>query len=147
MSLKERIQENVKEAMRSRDKKRLETLRMLTAAIKQVEVDERIQVDEPRLLTILDKLIKQRKESISQFQAAGRDDLLAQEQFELELLSQYLPEPLSTQAIEALINETLNNLGAEKMADMGKVMAKLKPLLLGRADLASVSALVKAKLS
>ena len=147
MTIKDRISNDLKEAMRARDKKKLEALRLVTAAIKQVEVDERIDVDEERMLVILDKLAKQRKESITQFQAAGRDDLVAQEQFELELIGQYLPEPLSDAEIDALVAQALADTGASKMSDMGKVMALLKPQLQGRADMSKISATIKAKLS
>ncbi|HHF7345233.1 MULTISPECIES: GatB/YqeY domain-containing protein [Legionella] len=147
MTIKDRLSNDLKDAMRARDKKTLDTLRLVTAAVKQVEVDERIVVDEERMLVILDKLAKQRKESIAQFQAAGRDDLVAQEQFELDLISQYLPEPLSEADIEALIAQALADVGAEKMSDMGKVMAQLKPQLQGRADMSKVSAMIKARLS
>ncbi|STX43926.1 Transamidase GatB domain protein [Legionella donaldsonii] len=147
MTIKDRLSNDLKDAMRARDKKTLDTLRLVTAAVKQVEVDERIVVDEERMLVILDKLAKQRKESIAQFQAAGRDDLVAQEQFELDLISQYLPEPLSEADIEALIAQALADIGAEKMSDMGKVMAQLKPQLQGRADMSKVSAMIKARLS
>ncbi|KTD23893.1 Transamidase GatB domain protein [Legionella lansingensis] len=147
MTIKDRISNDVKEAMRARDKAKLDTLRLITAAVKQVEVDERITVDEGRMLAILDKLAKQRKESITQFEAAGRDDLVAQEQFELDLINQYLPEPFSDAEIEELIAKAIAQVGAEKMSDMGKVMALLKPELQGRADMAKVSALIKAKLS
>lgn len=147
MTIKDRLSNDLKDAMRARDKKTLDTLRLVTAAVKQVEVDERIVVDEERMLVILDKLAKQRKESIAQFQAAGRDDLVAQEQFELDLISQYLPEPLSEADIEALIAKAFADVGAEKMSDMGKVMAQLKPQLQGRADMSKVSAMIKARLS
>ena len=134
--------------MRARDQKKLGTLRLITAAIKQIEVDERIVVeDDERILTIMNKLVKQRKESITQFQTAGRDDLVAQEEYELEIISHYLPEPLSDDEINTLIQQTMTTLNAEKISDMGKVMAELKPLLQGRADMSKVSALIKAKLS
>ena len=147
MSLKERLQEDVKETMRARDSKKLGVLRLITAAIKQVEVDERIVVDDARMLVILDKLVKQRKESLSQFQAAGRTDLVDQEQFELDILAGYLPEPLSETEINALLQKALIDTGALKMSDMGKVMSYLKPLLQGRADISKVSTLIKAKLT
>lgn len=147
MTIRDRINNDIKDAMRARDKKTLETLRLISAAVKQIEVDERIAVDEERMLVILDKLAKQRKESISQFSAAGRDDLVAQEQFELELIGKYLPEPLADAEVESLINKAMTELQAEKMSDMGKVMAQLKPLLQGRADMSKVSAMIKAKLS
>lgn len=146
-SLKDRLNSDLKETMRAKDSKKLGTLRLLTAAIKQIEVDERIEVDDARLLVILDKQVKQRKESISQFKAAGRDDLVAQEEYELDILSHYLPEPLSESDIESLVSKTITALNAEKISDMGKVMAELKPQLQGRADMAKVSALIKTKLS
>ena len=147
MTTKERISNDLKDAMRARDKQTLDTLRLVTAAIKQVEVDERIEVDDDRMLVILDKMAKQRKESIAQFQTAGRADLVAQEEFELTIISRYLPEPLSDAEIERLVEEAISTHAASKMSDMGKVMASLKPLMSGRADLNKVSSLVKSKLS
>lgn len=147
MTIKDRISNDLKDAMRARDKKTLDTLRLVTAAVKQVEVDERIEVDEERMLVILDKLRKQRNESIAQFEAAGREDLVAQEQFELSVIGRYLPEPLSEAEIEALLSSAIAEVGATKIADMGKVMAILKPQLQGRADMSRVSALIKARLS
>lgn len=147
MSIKEQLNNDIKDAMRARDKAKLSTLRLISAAIKQVEVDERIAVGDERLLAILDKLVKQRRESIAQFQSAGRDDLVAQEQAELEYIRLYLPEPLSDSQIEASIIKAIADAGAEKISDLGKVMALLKPQLQGRADMAKVSALTKAKLS
>ena len=148
MTIKERISNDIKDAMRAKDSKKLGTLRLITAAIKQIEVDERKPVeDDGQILVILEKLLKQRKESITQFQLANREDLIAQEQFEIDLISQYLPEPLSDEEIDNLIQKTIAALHAEKISDMGRVIAELKPTLLGRADMAKVSALVKAKLS
>ncbi|ARB94130.1 GatB/YqeY domain-containing protein [Legionella longbeachae] len=147
MTIKERLNNDIKEAMRAKEKELLTTLRLITAAVKQVEVDERIEVDDERMLVILDKMSKQRKESIAQYEKANRDDLVAQEQFELDVLKNYLPEPLSAVEIEKMINTAITETGATKMADMGKVMALLKPNLQGRADMAQVSALIKAKLN
>jgi uncharacterized protein YqeY len=147
MNIKEHISNDLKEAMRAKDKKKLEALRLMTAAVKQVEVDERIEVDDARMLVILDKLAKQRNESISQFKAAGRDDLVSQEEFELHIIKQYLPEPLSDAEVEQMVETTVKAVGAEKMSDMGKVMAQLKPQLQGRADMSKVSAMIKAKLN
>lgn len=147
MTIKERIQSEIKEAMRAQDKQQLGTLRLITAAIKQIEVDERIEVDDARLLIILDKMVKQRKESIHQYEAAGRNDLVAVEQYELDLIRRYLPTPLSDDEINALVAEAIQATQAEKMADMGKVMAHLKPQLQGRADMSTVSALIKAQLT
>jgi uncharacterized protein YqeY len=147
MAIKDRISNDIKDAMRARDKMKLDALRLISAAVKQIEVDERITIDDERMISILDKLAKQRKESIAQFEAAGREDLVSQEQFELELINQYLPEPLPEAEVEKLITKAIAQVGAETMSDMGKVMALLRPELQGRADMAKVSALIKAKLS
>lgn len=147
MTMKDQILNDLKDAMRARDKKKLDALRLISAAIKQIEIDERIEVDDTRMLVVLDKMAKQRNESISQFKSAGRDDLVAQEEFELTLINQYLPEPLTDTEIAQLLEQALVNTGAEKMSDMGKVMAELKPLLQGRADMGKVSAMIKARLS
>ena len=147
MTIKEQINTDLKDAMRARDQQKLNALRLVTAAIKQIEVDERLEVDEARLLDILTKIAKQRNESITQFQAAGRDDLVQQEQYELDLLKQYLPEPLTDAEIAQLIEKVLSDVEASKISDMGKVMAELKPLMQGRADMGKVSAMIKAKLS
>ena len=146
MSLKDRILQDVKDAMRSRDKPRLATLRLITAAIKQQEVDERIELDDAQILALLDKMCKQRRESISKFEKAGRDDLIAQEVSELGIIQTYLPEQLGEDEITALIDETMAATGATSIKDMGKVMGQLKPKLQGRADMGAVSAMIKAKL-
>ena len=146
MSLKDRILQDVKDAMRSRDKPRLATLRLITAAIKQQEVDGRIELDDTQVLALLDKMCKQRRESISQFEKAGRDDLIAQEVSELDIIQTYLPEQLGEDEITALIDETMAATGATSIKDMGKVMGQLKPKLQGRADMGAVSAMIKAKL-
>ena len=147
MTIKDTINNDVKDAMRAKDKDKLGTLRLVTSAFKQVEVDERIEVDDARALVILDKLVKQRNESISQFKAAGRDDLVSQEEFELNIIRHYLPKPLTPAEITVLVEQVLLEEGAEKMSDMGKVMARLKPLMQGRADMGPISAMLKAKLS
>ena len=147
MSLKDRILQDVKDAMRARDKSRLATIRLITAAIKQQEVDERIELDDTQVLALLDKMCKQRRESISQFEKAGRDDLIAQETSELELIQTYLPEQLDEDEIAALIEEAMASTGAASIMDMGKVMGQLKPKLQGRADMGAVSAMIKAKLA
>ena len=146
MSLKDRILQDVKDAMRAKDKPRLATLRLITATIKQQEVDERIELNDAQVLALLDKMCKQRRESISQFEKAGRNDLIAQEASELELIQTYLPEQLSDDEIAALIEETMAATGAASIKDMGKVMGQLKPKLQGRADMGAVSAMIKAKL-
>jgi uncharacterized protein YqeY len=146
MSLKDRIQQDVKDAMRAKDKLRLAAIRLITAAIKQREVDERIELDDTQVTTVLDKMAKQRRESISQFEKAGRDDLIAQEVMELEIIQSYLPEQLGEDEINALIDSAMQSTGATGIKDMGKVMGELKPKLQGRADMSAVSALIKARL-
>ena len=138
--------QDVKDAMRSKDKPRLATLRLITAAIKQQEVDERIELNDAQVLALLDKMCKQRRESISQFEKAGRDDLIAQEVSELDIIQTYLPEQLGEDEITALIDEAMAATGAASIKDMGKVMGQLKPKLQGRADMGAVSAMIKAKL-
>ena len=146
MTLKDRIQTDIKDAMRAQDKKKIGTLRLITAAVKQIEVDERIDVDDQRLLAVLDKMVKQRNESIQQFQTASRHDLVQQEQYELGIIQQYLPTPLTESEILMLVAQAIDATQAEKMSDMGKVMNHLKPLLQGRADMSKVSALIKERL-
>ncbi len=146
MSIKDRIQQDMKDAMRARDKARLATIRLIMAAIKQREVDERIELDDTQVITVLDKMIKQRRESISQFEKAGRDDLIAQEQEEITIIAPYLPTALSEDEIRQLIDAAMQSTGASTVKDMGKVMAELKPKLAGRADMGAVSALIKARL-
>ncbi|KTD80472.1 GatB/YqeY domain-containing protein [Legionella waltersii] len=146
MTIKEQLNNDVKDAMRAKDKELLSALRLITAAVKQIEVDERIDVNDERMMVILDKMSKQRKESIAQFEKANREDLIAQEQFELGIIAKYLPEPLSQAEVESLISQAIADTGAKVMADMGKVMGILKSKLQGRADMGQVSALIKAKL-
>jgi uncharacterized protein YqeY len=147
MTTIERLNNDVKDAMRAKDKDLLTVLRLITAAIKQIEVDERIAVDEARLLTVLDKMTKQRKESIAQYEKAQRADLVAQEQYELTIIAKYLPEPLSAAEIEELINQAMETTGAKLMSDMGKVVGLIKSKAQGRADMAQISALIKARLN
>jgi hypothetical protein len=147
MSLKLRITDDMKAAMRAKETARLGTIRLLLAAIKQKEVDERIELDDAAVSSIVEKLIKQRKDSISQFQAAGRDDLVAAEQAELVVLQAYLPEQLSTAEVEAAVAAAIAESGASSAKDMGKVMGLLKPRLAGRADMGQVSSLIKARLA
>jgi len=146
MSLKDRITQDVKDAMRAKDKPRLATLRLITAAIKQREVDERIELDDTQVTLVLDKMVKQRRESIVQFEKAGRDDLIAIENSELEIITPYLPEQLGEDKIVALIDAALEQTGASSIKDMGKVMGQLKPQLQGKADMGAVSALIKSRL-
>jgi uncharacterized protein YqeY len=147
MSLKARITDDMKTAMRAKETARLGTIRLLLAAIKQKEVDERVELDDAAVSSIVEKLIKQRKDSISQFQAAGRDDLVAAEQAELAVLQAYLPEQLSAAEVEAAVVAAIAESGASSARDMGKVMGLLKPRLAGRADMGQVSALIKARLA
>ena len=147
MDLKTRILDDVKATLKARAAERLSTLRMLTAAMKQKEVDERVELDDTAVLAIVEKLIKQRREAASQFEAGGRADLAAAEKAEIEVLSAYLPAPLSAAEIAAAIEAALAQTGAQTAKDMGRVMALLKPGLAGRADLARVSAQVKARLA
>ena len=147
MSLLTQIHDDVKTAMRAKDKERLGALRLITAAIKQKEVDERVEVDDAGALAILEKMVKQRKDSIEQFAKANRDDLIAKEQFELDIIQAYMPEQMSEAEISALVDEAVAATGAASMKDMGKVMGQLKPKVQGRADMGLVSKLLKAKLS
>jgi uncharacterized protein YqeY len=143
MSLKDQIQENVKDAMRARNKESLSVLRLITAAIKQREVDERIVLDDEQVLVVLDKMVKQRRESLEQFEKAGREDLAAQERFELQLIQGFLPEPLSEAELNNLIKAAITASGASSIRDMGTVMNALRPSVQGRADMKLVSQAVK----
>ena len=146
-SLVARIKASMKEAMKARDKERLGTIRLMQAEIKRVEVDERIEIDDARALTILDKMVKQRRDSVSQFQAAGRDELAAIELSEIAVIQEFLPQQLTEDEINALIDEALSNIDATGMAAMGPLMGAIKPKLQGRADMGAVSKMVKAKLN
>lgn len=147
MNLKERINEDMKTAMRAKDAPKLSAIRMLLAAIKQKEVDERITLDDAQVVAIVDKLQKQRRDSISQFEAAGRQDLVDKEKAELEVISVYLPTQASADEVAAEIEAAIAAVSAAGPQDMGKVMGVLKPRLAGRADLSAASAQVKARLS
>lgn len=146
MTLKHRIVEDMKQAMRDKATARLSTIRMLLAAIKQREIDERIELDDAQVLSVVEKLTKQRRESIVQFEKGSRPDLVAAEKSELELLLTYLPSQLSEAEVNAEIAAALQETGARMPSDMGRVMAVLKPRLAGRADMGKVSALIKSKL-
>jgi hypothetical protein len=146
MSLKERITEDMKAAMRAGEKDRLGCIRMINAAIKQREVDERITLDDPQVLSVLDKMIKQRKEALVQFQAGGRADLVAKEGAEIALISAYLPAQLSAIELDSLIADAIAATSAQTVKDMGKVMGVVKQKAQGRADMAAVGAKIKAKL-
>jgi len=145
--LKARLTEAMKSAMRAQEKARLSAIRLILAEIKRIEVDERAEVDDLRVLSILDKMAKQRRDSASQYRAAGREELAAGEEFELTVIGEYLPQPLTEAELAALIDGAIADSGAQGAADMGKVMAILKPQLQGRADMAAASKLVKARLS
>ena len=147
MTLLAKIQEDVKAAMRSKDKERLQTLRLITAAVKQKEVDERIELDDAGLLAVLEKMLKQRKDSIEQFDKAGRDDLSSKEKAEVLVIQEYMPEQMSEAEVAAIVDTAVASTGAESMKDMGKVMGQVKPQVAGKADMGLVSKLVKAKLS
>ena len=145
--LKHRINEDVKTAMRGKEKQRLAALRLITAAIKQKEVDERIELDDAQTTGVLNKMASQSRESIAQYEKAQRADLVARERFELELITGYLPQPLAAAEIQSLIDGAIAATGAASMKDMGKVMGQLKAKMQGRADLGKVSGMVKARLS
>lgn len=147
MSLKQQISDDMKAAMRAKDVARLGAIRLLLAAIKQREVDERIELSDADVLVIIDKMNKQRRDSISQYEAAGRQDLADLEKFEMSVLKIYMPEQLSEAEIAAAIIEAITTTAAAGAQDMGKVMGVLKPKLIGRADMSKVSALLKAQLS
>ena len=146
MPLKDRITEDMKAALRAKDSARLSAIRLLLAAIQQREVDERIVLGDAEVLSVIDKMLKQRRDSIQQFEAAGRKDLADNEKFEVTVLQAYMPKALSEAEVEAAVLEAVGATGAKGMQDMGKVMALLKPKLAGRADIAKVSILVKSKL-
>ena len=146
-SLKQRINDDIKSAMRSHEKVRLVTLRMITAAIKQKEVDERIELNDSQVLAIIDKLIRQHKDSIEQYESAGRTDLVDKEKAELAIVRNYLPQQLSEDEVRKLVQAAIASTAAESMKDMGKVMGLLKPELQGRTDMTLVSNMVKSLLS
>ena len=147
MTLKERINEDMKAAMRARDPEKLSAIRLLLAAIKQREVDERVQLDDAAVISVIDKMLKQRKDSITQYEAAGRQDLVDAERFEADLLQTYLPAGLSRDEIAVAIASAVAETGAAGPGDMGKVMGVLKPALAGQADMGLVSQLLKKKLA
>ena len=147
MSLKERITDDMKTAMRAKDSERLGTIRLLQSAMKQKEVDERIELDDTAIVAIVDKMIKQRKDSIAAFEQAARQDLVDKEKAELAVLSAYLPERLSAQELSDAVQAIVNELGASGPGDMGKVMGAVKTRLAGKADMGAVSATVKAALA
>ena len=141
------IEAEVKDAMRARDKQRLGVLRLIMSEFKRVEVDERIELEDPRVLVILDKMSKQRKDSLTQFEAAGRADLVAQESFELDILKEFMPQQLSLEEVKSIVEAVISELGVTSIRDMGKVMGMLKLKVQGRADMAEIGSLVKASLN
>ncbi len=145
-TLKPRLQTDMKSSMKGGDKARLLVIRTMLAAIKQIEVDERIELDDNRITTVLDKMAKQRRESIESFSKASRDDLIAIEEFELQIIKEYLPEALSETEINDLVEQSIQTIGASSIKDMGKVMGLLKPQLQGRADMRKVGELIKSRL-
>lgn len=145
--LKQRLTEDMKTAMKAGDKRRLGIIRLINAAIKQREVDERIELDDPQILAVLDKMVKQRRDSITQYEAVKRTDLADQERFEIDVCQEYMPAALSAEEIHLLVATAVAQSGASSMKDMGKVMAILRPQVQGRADVGAVSALVKQRLS
>ena len=145
--LKQRITEAMKAAMRARDKARLGTVRLALAEIKKVEIDERTDLDDSRITSILDKMVKQRRDSIKQFETAGRTDLVAQEQLEINVIKEFLPEALSEEELDTIIKDALEKSGASSMQDMGNLMRLVKPQVVGRADMGAVSQKIKAALS
>ena len=147
MSLKQRLTDDMKAAMKGGDKHSLGVIRLINAAIKQKEVDERITLDDAQVTAVIDKMLKQRRDSISQYESAGRQDLADAEKFELEVLTAYMPQQMSADEVRAVIAEVIAAVGAAGPADMGKVMGPLKAKLAGRTDMAQASALVKAALS
>ncbi|MDH7943865.1 GatB/YqeY domain-containing protein [Pseudohongiella sp. SYSU M77423] len=146
-ALKNQLTEAMKDAMRAKDKARLGTIRLALAEVKKVEVDERIEPDDARVLSLLEKMIKQRKESIRQYEAAGRTDLADTEQAEIDVLQTFMPAALSEQEVDAIITQAMADTDAKTMQDMGKVMAAVKPQVAGRADMAAISQTIKSRLS
>jgi hypothetical protein len=146
VSLKVRISDDMKAAMRAKDAVRLGAIRLLQAAIKQREVDERIELDDTQVIEAIEKMLKQRRDSISQYEAANRHDLADVEKFEVGVLQEYLPQALTADEIASLLDQVVTDMGASGIKDMGKVMAAVKPLVVGRADMGSISGLIKARL-
>jgi len=146
MTLKSTIQDDMKSAMKAGDKDRLKVVRLILSEIKQVEVDKRIELDDAAVLAVLEKMVKQRRDSVSQFRGGGRDDLAAIEESEIEVIQTYLPEPLDPAELEKIIDQAIQDTGATSMRDMGKVMAAIKAKAQGRADIGAVSGIVKARL-
>jgi len=145
--LQKQIQTAAITAMKSGEKDRLKVIRLITSSMKQIEIDERIELDDARVIAVLDKMVKQRRESISQFKTAGRDDLIKQESFEIDIIQEYLPQALSEEEVTTIVNQAIEKTGASSIKDMGKVMGLVKPQIIGRADMGEVSGRIKAQLS
>ena len=145
--LQKQIQGSVISAMKSGEKERLKIIRLMTSAMKQIEVDERIELDDARIIAILDKMVKQRRESISQFKTAGRDDLVKQENYEIDIIQEFLPQALSEEEVDAIVTQAIEQTGASSIKDMGKVMGLVRPQIIGRADMGEVSGRIKSTLS
>lgn len=145
--LKKQIQDAVIIAMKAGEKERLKIIRLMTSAIKQIEVDERIELDDARVIAVLDKMVKQRRESISQFKTAGRDDLVKQESYEIDIVQEFLPQALSEEEVDDIVNQAIEQTGANSIKDMGKVMGLVKPQIIGRADMGEISGRIKSLLS
>ncbi|GBF29296.1 hypothetical protein MnTg03_00867 [bacterium MnTg03] len=145
-TLKPKLQSDMKSSMKAGDKAQLSVIRLMLAAINQIEVDERIELDDSRITAVLDRMTKQRRESIEHFSRASRDDLIAIEEYELKIIREYLPEPLSETEINTLVDQSIQTSGASSIKDMGRVMGLLKPRLQGRADMKKVSQLIKSRL-
>ena len=145
--LQKQIQVSVISAMKSGEKERLKIIRLMTSAMKQIEIDERIELDDARIIAILDKMVKQRRESISQFKTAGRDDLVKQENYEIDIIQEFLPQALSEEEVDAIVTQAIEQTGASSIKDMGKVMGLVRPQIIGRADMGEVSGRIKSTLS
>jgi len=145
--LQKQIQKSVVSAMKAGEKKRLAVVRLITSSIKQVEVDERIELDDARIIAILDKMVKQRRESIAQFKTANRDDLIEQESFEIDIIQEFLPQALSEDEVDDIVTQAISETGASSIKDMGKVMGLVRPQIIGRADMGEVSGRIKSILT
>ena len=145
--LQKQIQDAVVSAMKAGEKKRLAIIRLMTSAMKQIEVDERIELDDARVIVILDKMVKQRRESIAQFKIAGRDDLVKQESYEIDIIQEFLPQAISEEEVDDIVNQAIEKTGAASIKDMGKVMGIVKPQISGRADMGEISGRIKSLLT
>ena len=145
--LQKQIQGAVVSAMKAGEKERLAIIRLMTSAMKQIEVDERIELDDARIIVILDKMVKQRRESIAQFKTAGRDDLVKQESYEIDIIQEFLPQALSEEEVDDIVNQAIEKTGAASIKDMGKVMGIVKPQIVGRADMGEISGRIKSLLT